>query len=81
MPDPLGQLTRFCGFGIAWCELCFATDRPVTVVIRPTLEHGPVCLSACPVCEGNSPSYLRASAKHFAAEHRNHITRAQREST
>lgn len=75
-PEPPGSVTEFCGDGIQWCELCSATDRPLRVVIRPTIGHGDVCLTACPICAGQSWEYLRASAKQFAADHRRHLTRA-----
>lgn len=70
-------VTEFCGAGIVWCESCSAMDRPLEVALRTTATGQAVCLVLCPVCTTHAPAvYSRASAEHFAAEHRTHLTRA-----
>lgn len=73
---PTHQLTSHCGAGIAWCEMCFAMDRPVHVVLRPNLAGDHVCFSVCDPCDPLSPQYLKASGTQFALEHRQHLARA-----
>ncbi|ANY08062.1 hypothetical protein [Pseudonocardia sp. HH130630-07] len=78
MPDtaPPSAITTHCGAGISWCEFCGAVGVPLSTSLRPTDDHGDVCLTECARCAANPQVYRRRSAASFAAEHRGHLTRA-----